>query len=131
MKKIRKILIYIFAILYIPSNLYAEQGESNYLELSQEAIEITEELRCLVCESQNVLESNSNFSKDIKLFIHNELNNNKTKDQIINQIHSKYGDSVLLRPPLQKNTILLWFSPLIIFSLILFYIIRRIRRGLF
>ena len=73
MKKIRTLIIYVIIILYTPSNLLALEDDLNYLELSQEAIEISQELRCLVCENQNVLESNSDFAKDIKLYIQNEL----------------------------------------------------------
>ena len=64
------------SITFINTNdLYKEN-------LSDDIIEISKELKCLVCDGQNIFESNSNFSKDIKMYIKKELNDGKKKEEI-------------------------------------------------
>ena len=113
------VLIYLMSITFINANdLYKEN-------LSEDIIEISKELKCLVCDGQNIFESNSNFSKDIKMYIKKELNDGKKKEEIILDIHSKYGDSILMKPPVQLNTYLLWFLPSLMLLFGILYLIRK------
>ena len=113
------VLIYLMSITLINANdLYKEN-------LSDDVIEISKELKCLVCDGQNIFESNSNFSKDIKMYIKKELHDGKEKEEIILDIHSKYGDSILMKPPVQLNTYLLWFLPSLMLLLGILYLIRK------
>lgn len=113
------LLIYLMSITFINANdLYKEN-------LSDDIIEISKELKCLVCDGQNIFESNSNFSKDIKMYIKKELNDGKKKEEIILDIHSKYGDSILMKPPVQLNTYLLWFLPSLMLLFGILYLIRK------
>ena len=113
------VLIYLMSITFINANdLYKEN-------LSDDTIEISKELKCLVCDGQNIFESNSNFSKDIKMYIKKELNDGKKKEEIILDIHSKYGDSILMKPPVQLNTYLLWFLPSLMLLFGILYLIRK------
>ena len=113
------VLIYLMSITFINANdLYKEN-------LSEDIIEISKELKCLVCDGQNIFESNSNFSKDIKMYIKKELNDGKKKEEIIIDIHSKYGDSILMKPPVQLNTYLLWFLPSLMLLFGILYLIRK------
>ncbi|MBH20178.1 MAG: hypothetical protein CML98_00195 [Rhodobiaceae bacterium] len=113
------VLIYLMSITFINANdLYKEN-------LSVDFIEISKELKCLVCDGQNIFESNSNFSKDIKMYIKKELNDGKKKEEIILDIHSKYGDSILMKPPVQLNTYLLWFLPSLMLLSGILYLIRK------
>ena len=76
---------------------------------------LSEELRCLVCQNQNIAESNSDLAKDLRLEIYNMLSQGKTEDQIVDFMVQRYGDYVLYRPPFKPMTWLLWFGPAIIF----------------
>ena len=112
-------LIYLMSMTFVNANdLYKEN-------LSDNIIEISKELKCLVCDGQNIFESNSNFSKDIKMYIKKELNDGKKKEEIILDIHSKYGDSILMKPPVQLNTYLLWFLPSLMLLFGILYLIRK------
>ena len=113
------VLIYLMSMTFVNANdLYKEN-------LSDNIIEISKELKCLVCDGQNIFESNSNFSKDIKMYIKKELNDGKKKEEIILDIHSKYGDSILIKPPVQLNTYLLWFLPSLMLLFGILYLIRK------
>mgnify|MGYP001177324567 FL=1 len=113
------VLIYLMSMTFVNANdLYKEN-------LSDDIIEISKELKCLVCDGQNIFESNSNFSKDIKMYIKKELNDGKKKEEIILDIPSKYGDSILMKPPVQLNTYLLWFLPSLMLLFGILYLIRK------
>jgi cytochrome c-type biogenesis protein CcmH len=85
---------------------------------------LSEELRCLVCQNQNIAESNAELAKDLRLEIYTMLQKGQTEDEIVDFLVERYGDYVLYRPPFKPMTWLLWFGPLMIFVLGIFYAIR-------
>ena len=86
--------------------------------------QLTQELRCLVCQNQNIAESNAELAKDLRLEIYTMLQKGQTEDEIVDFMVERYGDYVLYRPPFKPMTWLLWFGPLMIFVLGIFYAIR-------
>ena len=88
---------------------------------------LSEELRCLVCQNQNIAESNADLAKDLRLEIYNMLSQGKTEDEIVDFMVQRYGDYVLYRPPFKPMTWLLWFGPVIIFVLGVVFAIRLMR----
>jgi cytochrome c-type biogenesis protein CcmH len=88
---------------------------------------LSEELRCLVCQNQNIAESNADLAKDLRLEIYNMLTDGKTEDEIVDFMVQRYGDYVLYRPPFKPMTWLLWFGPLIVFVIGLIFAIRFMR----
>lgn len=85
---------------------------------------LSEELRCLVCQNQNIAESNAGLAKDLRLEIHTMLSEGKTEEEIVDFMVQRYGDYVLYRPPFNPMTWLLWFGPLIIFIFGLIFAVR-------
>ena len=88
---------------------------------------LSEELRCLVCQNQNVAESNADLAKDLRLEIYTMLSEGKTEDEIVDFMVQRYGDYVLYRPPLKPMTWLLWFGPIIVFSIGLIIVVRYMK----
>ena len=88
---------------------------------------LSEELRCLVCQNQNIAESNADLAKDLRLEMYNMLTDGKTEDEIVDFMVERYGDYVLYRPPFKPMTWLLWFGPLIVFVIGLIFAIRFMR----
>ena len=80
--------------------------------LEQRARIISKELRCLVCQNENIDDSNAALAKDLRVLIRERLKMGETDHQIIAFVHEKYGDFVLMTPPVQKNTFILWFLPI-------------------
>lgn len=78
---------------------------------------LSEELRCLVCQNQNIAESNADLAKDLRLEIYTMLTDGKSESEIVDFMVQRYGDYVLYRPPFKPLTWLLWFGPAIIFLL--------------
>ena len=74
---------------------------------------LTLELRCLVCQNQNLADSDAPLAHDLRREVHEMLIAGKSNNEIKDFLVTRYGDFVLYRPPVQKNTYLLWLAPLI------------------
>lgn len=85
---------------------------------------LSEELRCLVCQNQNIAESNADLAKDLRLEIYTMLSEGKSEDEIVDFMVQRYGDYVLYRPPFKPMTWLLWFGPIVVFAVGLIFVVR-------
>ncbi len=74
---------------------------------------ITSELRCLVCQNQSVDDSDASLAKDLRVLVRDKLKEGMSDAQVKDYVHERYGDFVLLRPPVKFETLLLWAAPLI------------------
>jgi len=74
--------------------------------------QLTQELRCLVCQNQNLADSDAQLAHDLRAEVHEMLIAGKSDDEIKQFMVERYGDFVLYNPPVQKNTYLLWLAPL-------------------
>jgi cytochrome c-type biogenesis protein CcmH len=88
---------------------------------------LSEELRCLVCQNQNIAESNADLAKDLRLEIYNMLKQGKSEQEIVDFMVERYGDYVLYRPPFNPMTWLLWFGPILVFAFGMIYVVRFIK----
>ena len=84
------------------------------------------ELRCPKCQNQNLLDSNSPLAIDLKNQLYVLINDDYGKDQIKEYMRSRYGDYILYNPPLNKQTLILWILPLIIFIFAIILLISKI-----
>ena len=105
-----KILIYFFLISI---NLKAIAMSSSYSD--EQTINITKNLRCLICQGQTIYESNSDFAESMKKYIRGELENGKTNEEIFSSLVEKYGQWIVYDPGVSRNTLLLWSLPLLLF----------------
>ena len=94
-------------------------------ELEKTAREIGKELRCLVCQNEDIQNSNADIAKDLRTLVRKKLLEGESKSEIIDYIHSRYGDFVLFSPPLRFDTIGLWVFPLLFFLVLSFFFFRR------
>jgi len=78
---------------------------------------LTRELRCLVCQNQNLADSDAPLAHDLRREVHKMLLSGKTNEQIKLFLVERYGDFVLYRPPVQENTYALWLGPLVLLLL--------------
>ena len=75
---------------------------------------LTRELRCLVCQNENLADSNAELARDLRLEVFKLMQQGKTDDQIKQYLVARYSDYILYNPPLKPGTALLWFGPLLI-----------------
>jgi len=105
-------------------NLLADTSNSNKNFIINKTREISQNIKCLVCQNQSIDESNSEIAKDLKVLIKDKLKDGVTDEEIYKFLRDRYGDTILLKPPLETNTILLWFLPFIILVFGSIFVIR-------
>jgi cytochrome c-type biogenesis protein CcmH len=76
--------------------------------------QLTQELRCLVCQNQNLADSDAQLAHDLRAEVHEMLIAGNSDDEIKQFMVERYGDFVLYRPPVQQNTYLLWLAPMVL-----------------
>ena len=86
---------------------------------------LVQELRCPKCQNQNIADSNAGLAKDIKDRAYKLLRDGKSKEYIIDYMVERYGDFITYRPPVTKNTWVLWFGPLILLVFVVLVLVFR------
>jgi cytochrome c-type biogenesis protein CcmH len=89
---------------------------------------LVDELRCLVCQNQNLADSNAELAKDLRRKTYEMVKAGKSDDEIVGYMVQRYGDFVLYRPPLRGTTVALWAGPFLILAIGVAVLIRVIRR---
>ncbi len=89
---------------------------------------LSELLRCLVCQNQNLADSHADLAIDLKNQVRDMLKQGQSEKEIIDYMVQRYGDFVLYRPPLKSTTWLLWGGPFVLFGLGLFGLFMHLRR---
>ena len=113
MTKIIKIFL---LLLLLQNNTIAEDAR---------AIELFKEVRCLVCQGQTIHESNAELAEDIKNLIREKISQGETDRQIKEYLVEKYGDWILMTPPFNSLTYILWSFPFFIMIIGAFAIYRQ------
>src|ERR1700728_1560622 len=96
--------------------------------LEARARDIGKELRCLVCRNQSIDDSEADLAHDLRVLVRERLKAGDTNDQVVAYIRARYGDFVLLRPPFEVSTWLLWGGPLLVLLAGLWGLGRYLRR---
>jgi cytochrome c-type biogenesis protein CcmH len=96
--------------------------------LEARARHISQELRCLVCQNQSIDDSNADLAHDLRVLVRERLQAGDSDAAVVQYIRARYGDYVLLNPPVERATWLLWFGPPIILLLALGATILFMRR---
>lgn len=84
-------------------------------ELERRARELAKELRCLVCQNQSIDDSDADLARDLRALVRERLLAGDSDAEIIDFVTKRYGDFVLLRPPMKPSTWLLWYGPPVLF----------------
>ena len=132
LKKIN-LFIFVFSLFFITAqnniNIKENNVSSNYV--INKTREIGQNIRCLVCQNQSIDESRSQIAQDLRILIKEKIETGSTDKEIYEYLSERYGDYILLNPPLKTNTILLWFLPFIILILGLFVVMKILKKSRF
>ena len=112
----KKITLFLFLLLSL--NIYASDADSQYKEL-------IEELRCMVCQNQNLAESEAPLAVDMKQKIREMLESGKSKTEIKQFLSDRYSSYILYEPPINKQNLILWIAPFIFIIILSFMLLRR------
>lgn len=91
--------------------------------------ELIFELRCLVCQNQNLADSNAELAVDLRRQTYEMLQDGKDKQDVIDFMVERYGEFVLYRPPVNAQTLLLWGGPFVFLLLGLFILFRLVKQN--
>lgn len=96
--------------------------------LEQQAKDIGHALRCVVCQNQSIEESDASLAEDMRRLVRVRLAGGDSPDDVINFMQERYGDYVLLKPPVQGNTYILWFLPFLLVGLVFLWFVLQSRK---
>ena len=82
--------------------------------LEERARNLSLQLRCLVCQNQSIDDSDADLAKDLRVLLRERLVAGDTDEQVLDFMVQRYGSFVLLKPPLDPSTYLLWFTPFLL-----------------
>ncbi len=88
--------------------------------LEARARALSKEVRCVVCQNQDIDSSNAGVARDLRILVRERLVAGDTDQEVLDYLVARYGDFVLFKPPLKPSTYLLWFGPGIVFLLAVF-----------
>ena len=116
-KKNSIIILSIILIQFFSYNTSSVEPEEILQNKNQEsrARNISQNIRCMVCQNQSVDESNAPLAKDIRILIRKQIKEGKNDNEIYKFLTDRYGDFILLKPPVNLNTLALWLLPFIFF----------------
>ena len=118
------IIISICLIQLFSDNSFTVEPEEVLENQKQElrARNISKNIRCMVCQNQSIDESGAPLAKDLRILIRNKIKEGKKDKEIYKFLTDRYGDFILLKPPLKLSTLALWLLPFI-FLIIGFFIV--------
>ncbi len=92
---------------------HAVQPDEIMADATQEARarNLSRELRCMVCQNQSIDDSDAPLARDLRLLVREQIAAGKTDEQVMDFLVSRYGEFVLLKPRVEKSTLLLWLIP--------------------
>lgn len=117
-----------FFLIIISHLALANENDFKTNSIINKTREIAQNIKCLVCQNQSIDESNSELAKDLKKLIKEKLEAGLNENDVYKFLRDRYGDYILLKPPLNKNTILLWFLPFIILIFSTVYITKFFKK---
>tara|TARA_B100000029_G_scaffold510722_1_gene602874 strand:- start:3536 stop:3928 length:393 start_codon:yes stop_codon:yes gene_type:complete len=120
-----RINFFIVLIIISSSFVIAKKNDT----LNEDLNEITKMLRCMSCQNLNVYESDTDFSRQIKKEVLNQLELNKSKGEIIDFMIERYGEYIVLKPKFDSKNLILWLSPFVLIISSLLIIIGKIRKN--
>ena len=122
-----KIFILIIAICltqFFSVNSYGVDPEEILQDQKQElrARNISKNIRCMVCQNQSIDESSASLAKDLRILIRNKIKEGNSNEEIYKFLTDRYGDFILLKPPIKLSTLALWFLPFVFFMVGVFVV---------
>lgn len=121
------LLVIFMALTWSPARAAIEAYEFDSPEMEADYKQLTEELRCLVCQNQNLAGSDADLAQDLRRETYEMLQQGKSRQEVVEFMVARYGDFVLYRPQFKSSTYLLWIGPFLLLLVVLVVFVRRMR----
>lgn len=129
----RMFIVYLFmafVLAAVPASaaLHPDERMRNPV-MEERAQDLYHGLRCTVCQNQSIADSDADIAADLRRLVRSQIESGKSDKEILDYIHSRYGDFVLMRPPFGPQTWALWLAPVVILLGGLLLCLRMFRRA--
>ena len=114
----------ILKLLLYPLLIFGFKEEA---KIKKDLRSLLSELRCMVCQNQSLLDSDSDLANDMKKIIYEKLKEGKSKTEVKDFLVSRYGEFILFKPLFNKTNLLLWLGPILSFLIIGFVGFKKTR----
>ena len=122
----RAIALNVFAMLFVFSAFSVSAAEDKFSfdtpAQRESFLKLTAELRCPMCQNQNIADSDAMIAHDMRRKVYNLVKQGKTGDEVIDYMKTRYGDFISYKPPVTPVTMWLWLAP-VLFALLAFVIV--------
>ncbi|MYD78154.1 MAG: cytochrome c-type biogenesis protein CcmH [Gammaproteobacteria bacterium] len=133
LNKLQRLFSVLMLLIFsLSANAATEVREFDSAQQEQQYHGLIDELRCLVCQNQNLADSNAALAQDLRERTYQMVRGGDSSDEIIDYMVARYGEFIMYRPPLRTSTYLLWFGPLVFLLLAVLTVVlywRRTRRN--
>lgn len=126
----KRAILFLLVLSFVPFPVRADEARpsSDDPVLEERVMNLSRELRCLVCQNETLADSRADLANDLRNQIREQMRAGKTDKEIIAYLTARYGDFVLYRPPVRPTTYLLWFGPFILLLAGLLILFRYVRQ---
>ncbi len=107
------LIVLVVALVLLPKICHAVQPDEIMSDpkLETRARALSQQLRCMVCQNQSIDDSDAPLARDLRLLVRERIARGDSDKQVMDFLVARYGPFVLLKPPLNPHTMLLWFLP--------------------
>jgi cytochrome c-type biogenesis protein CcmH len=125
-----KLIFFVLSILFAAITASAAEAPpaADDPQLEQRVMELSSQLRCLVCQNQTIADSTADLATDLRNQVRDQMKRGSTNQQIIDYMVERYGDFVLYKPPVKSTTLLLWAGPFVLLLVGLAALFYRVSR---
>ena len=115
--------------LFLPGAIaFENDAPLDDLVLESRARDLARQIRCLVCQNQSIFDSDADLAKDLRQVVRERIILGESDLAVTDYLVARYGDFVLLKPPIKPKTYLLWFGPALIMLFAGIGVVRFLRR---
>jgi cytochrome c-type biogenesis protein CcmH len=123
------VLLALVSVIPLSAQAVIENYQFDTAEQTLLYQKMARELRCVVCQNQNILESTAPLAQDLRQQLYQMVRYQSADEkQIVDFMVQRYGDFVLYRPPLQANTLILWIAPFLLLLFSVYWVVSYVRQ---
>ena len=119
----------LLAALFVAAFAFAQEGSEAGAEIETRTDRISKTLRCVVCQNQSIYDSDAPLAEDMRRLVRKRVEAGDSDAEVRSYLRQRYGDYVLMTPPFQSNTWLLWLGPIILLIAVGIWFVRRSRQN--
>ena len=130
MRRLVFLLLLCLGFIAFSGRLLAQEAKplADDPELEKRVMNLSKELRCLVCQNETLADSRADLAVDLRNEIREQMKAGKSDKEIIAFLTARYGDFVLYRPPVRPTTYLLWFGPFLLLAIGMLILYKYVRQ---